>query len=457
MDRQFLIVSTFSYLVAVGCMALALRKRVSPDGLLSGFFYRRTAASDEDDRRVCGLGFLRRDFAGPASPSPRAETHRDAVGDRLQRGGLGVVGDRVRFSRPSDVMNLFCVGISHHTANVETRERYVPRRPEESLRAEGGCAETLLLATCNRVEVYAAASEAVMTEQIAHCLARGGGGAQPGEDGRGFYRYEGEECVRHLFRVVCGLNSMIIGETEILGQVKKAYALARESGSAGPLLHRLFQRAFRVAKQVRSRTEITRGAVSVGSVVVDLAVKIFRDLAERKVLLLGAGEMSERTARALSARGVSDIRVSNRSFERAERLAASVRGRAVAFQHWPNECREIDILISSTAAQKSLLTPEILGPMTRERLDRPLFIIDIAVPRDVAPEVNEMDGVFLYDIDALQSIAEQSLALRRQQIAPADAIIAEHMADFRAWYGRRVCNSRNAQLKKLRRLSSVGA
>ena len=142
--------------------------------------------------------------------------------------------------------------------------------------------------------------------------------------------------------------------------------------------------------------------------------------------------MSERTARALRARGVSDIRVSNRSFERAERLAASVQGRAVAFRHWPNECREIDILISSTAAQELLVTREILGPIIRERFGRPLFIIDAAVPRDIEPEVNEIDSVFLYDIDALQSITEQSLALRRLQIAPADAIIAEHVANFRA-------------------------
>jgi glutamyl-tRNA reductase len=353
-----------------------------------------------------------------------------AVQDHFLRGNLALVGNRIL--RPPDAMNLFCVGISHHTANVETRERYLPRRPGESLRTDCGCAEAVMLATCNRVELYAAARDTVTTEQIAHSLARRE--APPGENGSEFYRYEGEECVQHLFRVVCGLDSIVIGETEILGQVKKAYALARESGSAGPLLHRLFQRAFHVAKQVRSRTEITRGSVSVASVVVDLAVKIFRDLAQRKVLLLGAGEMSERTARALRARGVSDIRVSNRSFERAERLAASVQGRAVAFQHWPNECREIDILISSTAAQELLLTPEILGPMIRERLERPLFIIDAAVPRDVAPEVNELDGVFLYDIDALQSIAEQSLALRRLQIAPADAIIATHVADFRACY-----------------------
>ena len=355
-----------------------------------------------------------------------------AVPDRFQCGCIGVVTDRVLFPRFFDAMQLFCVGISHHTANVETRERYVPRRPLESFLAESGCAEALMLATCNRVEVYGVANKAITTEQIAHCLAPAE--AQPAKDGSRLYRYEGDECVRHLFRVVCGLDSIVIGETEILGQVKKAYALARESGSAGPLLHRFFQRAFQVAKQVRSRTEITRGAVSVASVVVDLVVKIFRDLAQRKVLLLGAGEMGERTARTLWARGVTDIRVSNRSFERAECLAASVQGRAVAFQHWPNECSEIDILISSTSAQEPLLTPEILGPLIRERLQRPLFIIDAAVPRDVAPEVSEMDGVFLYDIDALQSIAEQSLVLRRLQIAPADAIIAEHVADFRACY-----------------------
>jgi glutamyl-tRNA reductase len=229
---------------------------------------------------------------------------------------------------------------------------------------------------------------------------------------------------------------MVIGETDILGQVKKAYAKARESRNVGPILHRLFQRAFRVAKQVRTRTDITRGAVSIGSVAVDLAVKIFGDLRERKVLILGAGETSERTARALSSRGVADIRISNRSFERAESLAELVRGRAVLFQEWKLQCREVDILISSTSAEEPLLTQDVLLPLMRERSDQPLFIIDIAVPRDVAPEVNEMDGVFLYDIDSLQSIAEQSLALRRQQIAAGEGIIAEHVADFLAWFGR---------------------
>jgi glutamyl-tRNA reductase len=331
-------------------------------------------------------------------------------------------------------MSLFCVGISHHTADVETRERYALQRSEAALRAESSCAEALILATCNRVEVYVSAALPITIEQITRYLVRGGSGTL--EDASAFYRYEGEECVRHLFRVAAGLDSMVIGETEILGQVKNAYAHARESGSVGPLLHRLFQRAFRVAKQVRSRTEITRGAVSVGSVAADLAVKIFGDLSSRKILILGAGETSERTARALSSRGATDVRVSNRSFERAESLAALVRGRAVSFHEWTNQCGEIDILISSTSADEPLLTPEMLSPMVRERSDRPLFIIDIAVPRNVAPEVNEMEGVYLYDIDSLQSIAEQALALRREQIAAGERIIAEHVSDFRAWFGR---------------------
>jgi glutamyl-tRNA reductase len=322
-------------------------------------------------------------------------------------------------------MNVFCVGISHHTAKVDTLERYAtPPALDHALGNASGCAETLLLATCNRVEVYAAAAKPVATETIARCLSREGGG------GSAFYRCEGEKCIQHLFRVASGLDSMVVGETEILGQTKKAYANARSSGTAGPYLHRLFQRAFRVAKQVRSRTDITRGAVSIGSVAVDLAQKIFGKLSDCKVLVLGAGETSERTARALISRGVNDLRVSNRSDERAASLAGLVGGRAIPFVDWWEACREIDILISSTAAKEPLLTPEKLGPMLRQRLDRPLFIIDIAMPRDVAPEVNEMEGVYLYDLDSLQSIAEQSLELRRQQIAAGEEIIADHVANF---------------------------
>ena len=332
-------------------------------------------------------------------------------------------------------MNLFCVGISHHTASVETRERYAAACSKEALRAATGCREALTLATCNRVEVYVSADQPIATEEVLRVLQRCG--AEQVENAEAFYRHDREGCAEHLFRVVSGLDSMVIGETEILGQVKKAYEAARASGSAGAVLHRLFQRAFRVAKQVRSGTDITRGAVSIGSVAVDLAVKIFGDLSGCKALVVGAGETSERTARALNSRGVGDIRVTNRSFDRAENLAALVRGRAVGFEHWATQCREVDILISSTSAEEPLLTPAILEPMLRGRADRPLFIIDIAVPRDVAPEVNDMEGVYLYDIDSLQSIAEQSLAMRRQQISAAEKIITEHVADLSTRLGER--------------------
>jgi glutamyl-tRNA reductase len=223
---------------------------------------------------------------------------------------------------------------------------------------------------------------------------------------------------------------MVVGETEILGQAKKAYETARIAGGAGRYLHRLFQRAFRVAKQVRTHTEITRGPVSVGSVAVDLAQKIFGDLGTCKMLVIGAGETSERTIRALASRGVADLRISNRSHERAEVLANSVNGRAVPFDEWLRQCGEVDIVITSTSSEVPLLSRDKLAPILRERIDRPLFIIDIAVPRDVAPDVNALDGVYLYDVDSLQSIAEQSLALRREQVALAEEIISEHVAQF---------------------------
>jgi glutamyl-tRNA reductase len=325
-------------------------------------------------------------------------------------------------------MNLFCIGLSHHSANVETRERFAGCAGSECTLRAAGCAEALVLATCNRVEVYGASEKRVSTDEIAQCLLQNGEVSDRGHStALPFYRYEAEKCVQHLFRVASGLDSMVVGETEILGQTKKAYQSARASGAVGPCLHRLFQRAFRVAKQVRTHTEITRGSVSVGSVAVDLAQRIFGELGNCKVLVLGAGETSERTARALISRGVSDLRVSNRSNDRGQELAQRVGGQAVSFGKWPQQCREIDILITSTSSETPLLTPTNLGP---NRVDRPLFIIDIAVPRDVDPAVNEMEGVYLYDIDALRSVAEQSQAVRRQQIASAEAIIAEHVADF---------------------------
>ena len=287
----------------------------------------------------------------------------------------------------------------------------------------------MLLSTCNRVEVYGASESRVSTLDIARCLDRKID-SHISPESAPFYRYEDADCVRHLFRVASGIDSMVIGETEILGQAKKAYEAARASGAAGRYLHRLFQRAFRVAKQVRTHTDITRGAVSVGSVAVDLAQKIFGDLGNCKVLVLGAGETSEKTARALISRGVTDLRISNRSRERAEGLTEAIAARAIPFPDWSNQCREIDILITSTSSERPLLSRAQLEPMLRDRIDRPLFIIDIAVPRNVAADVNDLDAVYLYDIDSLQSIAEQSLAMRREQIAAAEEIITQHVAEF---------------------------
>jgi glutamyl-tRNA reductase len=326
-------------------------------------------------------------------------------------------------------MNLFCVGLSHHLTNVETRERFAGRAETDCILRGAGCTEALLLTTCNRVEVYGVSEKRVSTDEVANCLARDIE-TDPHRYAPPFYRYEDEKCAQHLFRVASGLDSMVVGETEILGQAKKAYESARTSNSAGPYLHRLFQRAFRVAKQVRTYTEITRGSVSVGSVAVDLAEKIFGDLAKCKVLVLGAGETSERTARALVSRGVTDLRLSNRSGDRAENLAQLVAARTIPFTEWAEQCREIDILIASTSSERPLLLQTNLALMLEERVDRPLFIIDIAVPRNVDPDVNELSGVYLYDIDSLQSIADQSLALRRQQIAAAEEIIASHVAEF---------------------------
>src|SRR5713101_7981798 len=326
-------------------------------------------------------------------------------------------------------MNLFCVGLSHHNADVETRERFTGNPETDCVLRNSGCAEALVLTTCNRVEVYGASETRVSTLDIARCLARKIDKHVP-PDSAPFYRYEDEQCAQHLFRVASGLDSMVVGETEIFGQAKKAYESARTSGAVGPYLHRLFQRAFRVAKQVRTHTDITRGAVSVGSVAVELAQRIFGKLSECKVLVLGAGETSERTTRALVSRGVTDLRVSNRSLDRARELAQAVGGRAVPFDDWMTQCREIDILLTSTASETPLLTSEILAPMLWQRLDRSLFIIDIAVPRDVDPTVNELEGVYLYDIDSMRSVAEQSLALRRQQVATAEAIIAGHVTEF---------------------------
>jgi glutamyl-tRNA reductase len=233
------------------------------------------------------------------------------------------------------------------------------------------------------------------------------------------------QSIEHLFKVASGLDSMVLGETEILGQLKKAYDLALQHKHTGGRLNRTFQRAFNVAKQIRTETNIQRGSVSVGSVAVELAEKIFSALNDRHVLVIGAGDTSEKTARALLSRGAQSIIVSNRSYDRAAALAGELGGRAIHFDQWAAEFEKIDIVISSTAAPHYILDRVKLGPLMKLRKNRPLLVIDIAVPRDVEPEVNFLENVYLYNIDDLQAIADDYLKQRREEIARCEAIIRE--------------------------------
>ncbi|HEY5753879.1 MAG TPA: glutamyl-tRNA reductase [Chthoniobacterales bacterium] len=337
-------------------------------------------------------------------------------------------------------MNLVCVGLSHQTAGVDDRERFAvqPSQLPEAVRraaAVAGVREAVLLSTCNRVEWYLA-TESGSGKFDALPVLR----AQTGVDADDFenvFQLDLRQSVTHLFRVVCGLESMVLGETEILGQVKRAYAVAAGEGTTSLLMNKLFQRAFSVAKHVRSHTAITRGSVSVGSVAVDLAERIFGRLDHCKVMILGAGDTSERTARALASRGVKSVVVSNRSHDRAVALAESVGGRAIHFEDWEKEFSMLDILISSTAAPHFVVTRGKLEPLMRRRPDRPLFLIDLAVPRDIEPATNDVDGVYLYDIDSLEAIARESLAERQREIVHCEALIDRHVNDFIHWLQNR--------------------
>jgi glutamyl-tRNA reductase len=332
-------------------------------------------------------------------------------------------------------VEIVCFGLSHHTAPVDLRERFAIADGEAAalatqLKAAHGVGEAVIVSTCNRVEFYLAAEEPAAAlaavEQFLNTRAAS-------SEREHFFQHPTAQSVRHLFRVVSGLDSMVLGETEILGQVKKAYAAAQAAGATSKHLNKLFQRAFNVAKDVRTNTNITRGSVSVGSAAVELSEKIFGRLAQCKVMILGAGEMSELTAGALQARGVKTIFVANRSHDRAVVLAEKMNGKAVRFDDWAKEIHDVDILIGSTAAPHHVLTAAQLAPVMRTRADRPLFCIDLAVPRDIEPAVNDLDGVYLYDIDSLQQIAEQSMNTRRQELAVCEQMIERHAVEFGEW------------------------
>lgn len=334
-------------------------------------------------------------------------------------------------------MNLIVIGLNHRSAPVEVRERLAFAKTSlgeahTQLLSTSPVHETVILSTCNRVEIYALADNVSDASRTLREFLHNHHGLSDRIDAH-LYEHRDDSCIHHLLEVACGIDSMVLGETEIFGQVKDAYSVAHETGTTGVVLNRVFQKAFSAAKQIRSTTAITRGSTSVGTVAVDLAEKIFGKLAKCAVMVIGTGEMSTATARALQSRGAGTILVCSRAHERAETLAVQLQGRAISYDQWPSEFPEVDIVISSTAAPHPILTKEKLVPLMKVRRQRPLFLIDIAVPRDIERACDELDGVYLYDIDDLQQIARENMAAREREIAACQLLIAQHVSRLADW------------------------
>lgn len=328
------------------------------------------------------------------------------------------------------------VGLNHETAPVAVREALAfPKqdlgRALERVRQEAGLSEAVILSTCNRVEIYGR-SETSGAAAVAQFLARYHG-REWSEVEKHLYRLEGEEAVRHAFRVAASLDSMVLGESQILGQVKEAYQAAEGCGSLGPVLNGLRMRSVAAAKRARSETAIGRNAVSLSHVAVELASKIFGELRGHAVLLVGAGKMSELAARQMVRRGARASVLGGRRFEKAEQLAMSLGGRAAPFESLRAELARADIVISGTGAAGVVVEREDVEAAQAARHGRPLFLIDIAVPRDIAEDAGKVAGVFLYDIDDLQGVATANLRERRRQSAEAEAIVEREVREFLDW------------------------
>ncbi|MGJ8634621.1 MAG: glutamyl-tRNA reductase [Luteolibacter sp.] len=326
-------------------------------------------------------------------------------------------------------MELACLGLNHTTAPVEVRERFAignTRLGEASadLLKLAGSPEAVVVSTCNRTEFYLAAenSHAAISLLEKNLAEKVHGHEEP------FYRYEKTAAARHLCKVVSGLDSMLLGETEIFGQVKQAYKAAHSAGATGTTLNKLFQKVFSIGKKVRTQTSIQEGSTSIGNVAVELAEKIFGHLKNSEVMVLGAGEMSRLTAQALVSRGAKSIIVANRTHDRAVELAAEMNGRAVRFDDWLGVLKNVDVVISSTGAPHTIIHKEEIESVRRARKFRPLFLIDIAVPRDIDSSVEEIEEVYLYDIDALEQLAEEAKTRRLAQIIECEKIIETELA-----------------------------
>ena len=326
-------------------------------------------------------------------------------------------------------MPIVVTGLSHHSSPVEMRERFAFSNTQVAdalgqVRQRGIAEEAVILSTCNRVEIYAATRESnpVLGQALEQFLCDFHGVAAAPT--HALYTHLEPQSVDHLFRVSCGIDSMVLGETEILGQLKQAYRLAHAEKATAAQLNKTFQKAFNVAKLVRSETQIQRGSISVSSVAVELAESIFDSLKSQQVLVIGAGDTSEKAARALKSRGAQSILVSNRSHDRATALAAELGGRAIGFDTWVEEFQRVDIIISSTTAPHYMLTRDKLESLLRQRGHRPLLLVDIAVPRAIDPDYNQLENVYVYNIDDLQNIAGQYIEQRKAELDLCKRLIA---------------------------------
>ena len=328
-------------------------------------------------------------------------------------------------------MNLFAAGLSFKTAPVEVREQLAVRPSLLPclgcrLKLNAGLDEVVLLSTCNRVEIYGTTTSWVQgkVHRLFRQLCPADIDLTPH-----IYIKEGVAAAEHLFSVASGLDSMVIGETEITGQVKNAYQAAQNAGLTGRVLNRLFQTALQIGKEIRTHTAIGRGATSVGSVAVELAEKIFSgDLTDKTVMILGAGKMGEACVRHLTKRCARSVLVANRSPERAQLLAAEFGGRALPFEERMNALAEADILVSSTGSPTTVLHKDEIAAILPARRNRPLILIDIAVPRDIAADVEQLDNVYLYNIDHLQTIVRENSRLREQELSKCSSIITRRAA-----------------------------
>jgi len=333
-------------------------------------------------------------------------------------------------------MNLLLIGTSHKSAPLEVRERFaIPEsKIPDALRILSGepeVEEALILSTCNRVEIVLSLQDGAEGLEIFRRFVHKFYNLNHDEFAHCFYAHHDYEAVRHLFRVASGLDSMVVGEPQVLGQVKKAYSLAKEAGAARNTLDTIFNRVFNVAKRVRTETHVAEASVSVSSAAVELAEQVFGDLHGKTVMIIGAGQMGELAARHLVSKGAATVLVSNRTYEHAVVLAEELKGLAIRFNEIWDAMKRADIVISSTGCPHAIITRADMESLMASRANRPLFLVDIAVPRDIDPGVREIPGCTLANIDGLKEVTQHNLRQREEATGAADRIVEEEMAAFR--------------------------